>query len=202
MRKEPKLWYNGGMLSEHEEQPDSEAEGLSLYFSHRLAMLSLPGIVISLVGLLYFSFAEAQSFFGTSIGKFECAVLLLVSVVVLVFVSLDYKFREDQKKDREFYDFAVQINKYRESLKNCADDATEFQALRDSLITFSIIMVTRHKINCPPIPKSFHASEWEESKEKWRIFLDNLYIGTQVKSIEETRELLKELPDIFPNINA
>ena len=198
----PKLWYNGGMLSEHKEQLESEGEGLSLYFSHRLGMLSFPGIIVSLAGLLYFSFAKSKIFFGTPIGIFECAVLFLVSVVVFVLVGLDYKFREEEKKNREFYGFAVEIDNCRKSLKNCADDVAEFQALRDNLVTFTAIMFIKHKIECPPIPMSFHASEWKESKEKWRIFLDNLYVGAQAKSMPATRELLEELPDIFPNINV
>ena len=190
------------MLSEHGEQPDSEAEDLSLYFTHRLSMLSLPGIVVSFFGLLYFLFAKPQSFFGTSIGIFECVVLLLISVVVLVFALLDYKFREDKKKDREFCNFAVQIDNYRKSLKDCADDVAEFQALRDNLVALRIIMRIRYEIKCPPIPMSFHTSEWEESKEKWRIFLDNLYLGTQTKNIKNTREFLERSYDFFPTINA
>ena len=190
------------MLSEHKEQSENEGEGLSLYFSHRLGMLSFPGIIVSLVGLLYFSFAKSQTFFGTPIGIFECAVLFLVSVVVFVLVGLDYKFREEEKRNREFYGFVVEIDNCRKSLKNCANDVAEFQALRDNLVTFTAIMLIRHKIKCPPIPMSFHASEWEESKEKWRIFLDNLYVGAQVKDMPTTRELLEKLPDIFPNINV
>ena len=190
------------MIPEHEQQLESEGEGLSLYFTHRLSMLSLSGILVSFVGLLYFLSAEPKSFFGTSIGIFECAVLLLISFVVLGVALLDYKVREDEKKNREFYGFAVEIDNYRKSLKNCTDDVAELQALLDNLAKFSIVMLIRHKIQCPPVPTSFHASEWEESKEKWRVFLDNLYVGTQLKSIEQTRELVKELPDIFPNINV
>ena len=105
------------MLSEHKEplenESESRAEGLSLYFSHRLDMLSSSGIFVSLAGLLYFSFAESQTFFGTPIGTFECAVLFLVSVVVLGLVILTHYSREKEKRDREFYGLVVEIDNCR-----------------------------------------------------------------------------------------
>ena len=186
------------MLLEHEEQSDGWGEGLSVYFTHRLGMLSFSGILVSSVGLIYFSsFAKSQSFFGTQIDIFECAVLLLVSFVVFAVASLDYKVREDQKKNREFCSLAVQVDNYQEALENCADDIEEFRVLRKNLLKFSVMMLFNYEIKCPSAPMSFRDSEWEESKKEWRIFLGTLCLGIQTKSIEKARELLEEPYDFF-----
>lgn len=176
------------------------SEELISYISHRLKMISVTVVIVSLTGLIYFSRAQSpmREFFGTSVGVFECFFFFLFFSVLLLVLAIDHELQKDKKKHEEFYKFTDRVNEYRESLRNCPEGVSGFQVLRDKLITFEVIILGRFDINCPETPMYFRASGWEECKEKWRIFLDNLYLCSEGRDLEAARKLSKNPVDIFP----
>ena len=175
--------------------------------SHRLKMVSIAIVLISSIGVLHFFFGQSptQEFFGIPIGSFECLLLFLFFLaLLLVFWVDDEMWKEERKQlatQEEFCKFSEQINEYRKSLKNCSHGVQGFRELRDKLIIYSATIYGRFKLPCPETPLHFSDREWERSKEDWRIFLDNIYLCSEARDLSLARELSKAPVDIFPQHN-
>ena len=184
-------------------------EGLISYISHRLKMLSITVIIVSAIGLAYFSHPDFSRLrvFGTSVGISECVISLVFFAVLWVVLETDNGIQERKKKEEkqfaEFCKFATKIDGSRELLgkfsrSNLYSSGWEFKHLREELLVFSATVFGKFDIVCPPIPMEFNASEWEACKEEWRIFLDDLYICSKGENLILARQSNKHPVDIFP----
>ena len=183
------------------------SEELLHFLFHRLKMISITIIIVSAIGLAWFShpdFSKVEVFQG-SIGMPECVILFLFFGVLWLVLEIDSGARERKKKYEEqlveFCEFAPEIDRFRKDLKlkiRFLNAPWQFGKLREELLVFSATARRRFDIICPFIPRKFDESEWEKSKEGWRIFLDNLYIFSKAGSLNEACQASMFPVDIFP----
>ena len=188
------------------------SEELISYISHRLKMLSITVIIVSAIGLAYFSHPDFSrvDVFGTSVGISECVIFLVFFAVLWMVLEIDNGMQERKKKEEkqlaEFCKFATKIVTSRELLEKFSRsnfsssgwDVWEFKHLREKLLVFSATVFGKFDIVCPPIPRELNASEWEACKEEWRIFLDDLYICSKGEDLKLARQSSEYPVDIFP----
>ena len=184
------------------------SEELLHFISHRLKMISITIIIVSAIGLVWFSypgFSKVGVFQG-SIGMPECVILFLFFGVLWLVLEIDSGARERKKRHEKhlagFCKFAPEIDRFRKHLTSKSryfNTLWRFGELREELLVFSAIIRRKFDIICPFIPRKFDKSEWERSKEEWRIFLDDLYICSKAGSLNEARQASMFPVGIFQN---
>ena len=179
-------------------------ENLIYLISHRLKMISIAIVLVSSIGLLHFFFGQSptQEFFGIPIGSFECLLLFLFFLALLLVSWVDDQMGKEEKKQQitqeEFYKLSNEIGRYREAIKTSSEDIEGFRRLRETLLIFNAILYNRFGINCPETPLYFSDLEWKKSKEKWRVFLDNMYLCSEARNLDLARKFSKDPIDVFP----
>ena len=183
------------------------SEELLHFIFHRLKMISITIIIVSAIGLAWFSypgFSKVEVFQG-SIGMPECVILFLFFSVLWLVLEIDSGARERKKKHEkqlaEFCEFAPEIDKFRKHLASKShyfNAPWQFPELREELLVFSATVRRKFHIICPFIPREFDKSEWENSREGWRIFLDDLYICSKAGDLYQARQASIFPVDIFP----
>lgn len=131
------------------------SENLIYLISHRLKMISIAIVLVSSIGLLHFFFGQSptQEFFGIPIGSFECFLLFLFFLALLVVSWVDDQLWKEERKQQlaqeEFYKLSNEIDNYRDALRSSSEDIEGFQRLRETLFVFNAILYKRFGIDCP-----------------------------------------------------
>ena len=178
-------------------------------------MISIAIVIVSSFGSIRFLSDQSptEEFFGISVGFPECFLLsFFFSSLLIVFEVYDHMTKEEReqqaaeeefnKTEEEFNKFSGQINEYREFLKRSQDNTERLKELREKLLICGAIIYGRFKIPSPvPPPRGDSDVEWQECKEKWRVFLDTIYLCSEGGNLSLARKFAKDPVDLLPPHN-